>query len=258
MAYVTLSGAFNNSFPVQFSSDQVQKLNDQFAAAMASLNGNLSQDNSASDSNNSSTSTQASTTGTAGGPSTISAAGNASGSISVNGTLTFLGGVGSPGQVLTGNNTLYGTLNNGSSAHGQSGAPYMLQLGDHALFDASSFQKSLQVFAGDNDTIKGGTAADTITVNVHDSSAGATLSGGSGAANLFQFLNNQGGHFTITDFGAAAGNKIGLDASRAEIKSMLENQTSVAGGTMVQLPGDQGQITFMGVKDLKPEDFQRF
>ncbi len=204
-----------------------------------------------------------------GGQDTISAAGDGT-QLSLGGTLSFLGGVGSGTRSVGDNATIFGTANSVYHYARQGSAGQSVFKTDHQsdalnpdniLFDASKSHQSLQAFAGIGDTINGGTAADTITVHntvTGGTDVGATLGGGSGSANLFQFLNNKGGHYTISDFGKAAGNKIGLKATDEQIGQMLENQTVKGGNTTIDLPNDQGQITFLDQNQLHPKDFQKF
>lgn len=204
-----------------------------------------------------------------GGQDTVSAAGDGT-QLSLGGTLSFLGGVGSGTRSVGDNATIFGTANSVYHYARQGSAGQSVFETDHQsnalnpdniLFDASASHQSLQAFAGIGDTINGGTASDTITVNntvTGGVDAGATLSGGSGSANLFQFLNNKGGHYTISDFGKAAGNKVGLKATDEQIGQMLENQTVKGGNTTIDLPNDQGQITFLDQGQLQPKDFQKF
>ncbi|MCX5619181.1 MULTISPECIES: hypothetical protein [Bombella] len=208
-----------------------------------------------------------------GGQDTISAAGDgtngSSSQLSLGGTLSFLGGVGSGTRSVGDNATIFGTANSvyhyaqqatdGSSVFRPEfygAAPGA----DNILFDASNSHQSLDALAGLGDTIKGGDASDTISVQntVDGTNAGATLSGGSGSANLFQFLNNKGGHYTIADFGKAAGNQVGLKATQQEIGQMLEHQSITGGNVTVDLPNDQGQITFLDQQQLHPKDFHSF
>ncbi|MCX5614469.1 hypothetical protein [Bombella saccharophila] len=207
------------------------------------------------------------------GQDTISAAGDGIGAsssqLSLGGTLSFLGGVGSGTRTVGDNATIFGTANSvyHYAQQGTSGESVFRPEfygnapgADNILFDASNSHQSLDAFAGVGDTIKGGTAADTISVQntVDGTNAGATLSGGSGSANLFQFLNNKGGHYTIADFGKAAGNQVGLKATQQEIGQMLEHQTITGGNVTVDLPNDQGQITFLDQQQLHPKDFHKF
>lgn len=284
MAIVTVSGGQQHQYPVSVPTQGAEDLNTLFSTSFASL--------VASSGSGDGTGTPFSTSDLSGGPiqfrmadetpvtgsqatvlggqDTISAAGSNATQLSLGGTLSFLGGVGSNTRSVGNNATIYGTPNSvyhytrpgvGGKSVFTTDHNSTAQNPDHILFDASKSHQSLQAFAGVGDTIKGGTAADTITVHNTvngGSDAGATLSGGSGAPNLFQFLNNQGGHYTITDFGKAAGNKVGLKATDEQIGQMLEHQTVKGGNTTIDLPNNQGQITFLDQQHLQPKDFQKF
>ncbi|MXV43686.1 hypothetical protein GS501_01215, partial [Saccharibacter sp. 17.LH.SD] len=128
------------------------------------------------------------------------------------------------------------------------------------LFDASSSHGSLLAHVGNGDTIIGGSASDTISVNnasagAHGTSFNATLYGGSGAPNLFEFLNGQGGHYTIADFGSAAGNTVGLSASQMNnLQNVLDAETVSGGNTTIRL-NDKTEITFLNDTHLAHNNF---
>ncbi|WP_182041427.1 hypothetical protein [Bombella mellum] len=288
MAIVTISGGQQHSYPVSVPTQGAEDLNSLFTTSFASLvassgsgDGTTSTTSTSSSSDTTSSSPiqfrmadETPVTGSQatvlGGQDTISAAGNNATQLSLGGTLSFLGGVGSNTRSIGNNATIYGTPNSvyhytrpgvGGKSVFTTDHQSTAQNPDHILFDASKSHQSLQAFAGIGDTIKGGTASDTITVHNTvngGSDAGATLSGGSGSANLFQFLNNKGGHYTITDFGKAAGNKVGLKATDEQIGQMLEHQTVKGGNTTIDLPNGQGQITFLDQQHLQAKDFQKF
>lgn len=215
---------------------------------------------------------------------TISAAGNlqvnggVSNHITVNGPLTFLGGSGD--TVLQSENaTIYGTGNSTYHYVGTNQGATQLYFngeqpdskgithfdsknttggGGHILFDASSSHNSLVANVGNGDTIQGGSASDTISVHNMNEHDAATLSGGSGAPNLFQFLNDKGGQYTITDFGSAAGNTVGISSSNmGNIQHILDSATVSGGDTTISLD-DQTKITFLHTTHLKPTDFHGF
>lgn len=289
MAIPTIPGVQQHQYPVSVPSQGAEDLNKLFSTSFASLvsssgsgddgtgisispsdlSGGPIQFRMGDDDSSSSTS-QATVLG---GQDTISAAGDGSNSngaqLSLGGTLSFLGGVGSNTRSVGDNATIFGTPNSVYHYAQQGTSGQSVFTTDHQsdafhpdniLFDASTSHQSLQASAGIGDTIKGGTASDTISVHntVDGANAGATLSGGSGSSNLFQFLNNKGGHYTITDFGKAAGNKVGLKATDDQIGQMLDHQTVTGGNTTVDLPNDQGQITFLDQQQLHPKDFQKF
>lgn len=221
---------------------------------------------------------------TGGVQDTISAAGNlqvngGSGNhITVNGPLTFLGGSGD--TVLQSENaSIYGTGNSTYHYVGTNQGATQLYFngeqpdskgithfdskdttggGGHILFDASSSHNSLVANVGNGDTVQGGSASDTISVHNMNEHDAATLSGGSGAPNLFQFLNDKGGQYTITDFGSAAGNKVGISSSNmGNIQHILDSSTVSGGDTTISLD-DQTKITFLHTTHLKPTDFHGF
>lgn len=215
---------------------------------------------------------------------TISAAGNfqvnngSSNSITVNGPLTFLGGSGDT-TLQSQNATIYGTAHSTYHYVGTHAGNTQLYYNDnsanmagvtrfndtdpnkggHILFDASSSHGSLVANVGKNDTVVGGSASDTISVNnMTDGNGAATLSGGSGAPNLFQFLNDKGGQYTITDFGSAAGNTVGISSSQmGNIQHILDTASVSGGDTTISLD-DQTKITFLNDTHLKPNDFHGF
>ncbi|CAM2978577.1 hypothetical protein AA15237_0639 [Komagataeibacter xylinus NBRC 15237] len=96
-----------------------------------------------------------------------------------------------------------------------------------------------------NDTLVGGTGNDTLV-------------GGSGATE-FEFIKGKdGGTDIIQDFGKSAGNAVllsGYGATPASIQSMLDQATISGGNTTISLD-DQTQITFVGVTDLKAQNFK--
>ncbi|POS61978.1 hypothetical protein [Parasaccharibacter apium] len=281
MAIVTVPGGQQHQYPVSIPTQGAEDLNRLFSTSFASLvSSSGSGDgtplapsdvvgNGSIDFRMGNDATSLPQATVLGGQDTISAAGDGT-RLSLGGTLSFLGGVGAGTHSVGNNATIFGTANSVYHYARQGSAGQSVFKTDHQsdalhpdniLFDASKSHQSLQAFAGIGDTIKGGTASDTITVHNTVSGgtdAGATLSGGSGSANLFQFLNNKGGHYTITDFGKAAGNKVGLKATDEQIGQMLEHQTVKGGNTTIELPNDQGQITFLDQNQLHPKDFQKF
>ncbi|MBS1062941.1 calcium-binding protein [Gluconobacter wancherniae] len=199
---------------------------------------------------------------------TISAAGNlvqdagVANNISVGGTLQFLSGTGST-TITAGTATVWGSTGLVANFTGTSGTS--LFVGDQSAsgdrstmagesFNASSSQTSLIAWVGNNQTVVGGSASDTLTGTTGNS----TLTGGSGAANVFQFIDGYaGGDYTITDFGSAAGNLVGLNKynmTDADVSKMLSNATISGGNTTIQL-SDNSKITFLNTTDLKASDF---
>ncbi|QHI94943.1 hypothetical protein GT348_08715 [Aristophania vespae] len=131
------------------------------------------------------------------------------------------------------------------------------------LFDASSSHGAFTAVVGNRDTIIGGSGSDTFYINddTHASGDGgdvsATLTGGSGAANLFQFMDNEGGHYTITDFGSAAGNMVAFKGNQRDLQDILKNATVSGGNTTIRLK-DNTEITFLNQDHLKSSDFNLF
>ena len=97
---------------------------------------------------------------------------------------------------------------------------------------------------GSNESVVGGRGADTFSAQ----SGNSTLTGGHGRGNMFDFTNSAvGGNFTITDFGKAAGNMVGLFGyGPMEVQHALASAKDIAGGSTVQL-SDNTTITFTGV-----------
>lgn len=128
------------------------------------------------------------------------------------------------------------------------------------LFDASSSHGAFAATVGNRDTIIGGTASDTFYIDADSKASGqgqdvsATLTGGSGAANLFQFMDNEGGHYTITDFGSAAGNLVAFKGTKQDLTNALDNATIEGGNTTIRLK-DKTEITFLDDTHLKASDF---
>ena len=190
---------------------------------------------------------------------------------SVTGSLVFIGGSNSGDQTVTaGQSTIFGGagLNmkiNSTSPLGDTtlGA---LQANESALFvagngsetiDASQSQFGLHAFGTNHgysgtQVMIGGSATDTLVVGIGD----ATLTGGSGAANIFALRNGDAGAaYTITDFGSAAGNLVALyHYKESDLQGAVATQTHSGGNTTVTL-SDNSQITFMGVDSVKSSDF---
>ncbi|MGS0646944.1 calcium-binding protein [Komagataeibacter melomenusus] len=115
-----------------------------------------------------------------------------------------------------------------------------------------------------NETLNGGTAGAVYAVagSGNDTLVGGTgndtLVGGTGATE-FEFIKGQDGRTDIIqDFGKSAGNTVllsGYDATPASIQAMLDQATISGGNTTISLD-DQTQITFVGVTDLKAQNFK--
>ena len=95
-------------------------------------------------------------------------------------------------------------------------------------------------------SIVGGTGADTLVAG----NGAQTLAGGSGAANLFVIAangTNSGANITISDFGSAAGNLVGLFGYGAnQVATALGTATNVSTGVQLTL-GDGSKLTFTGL-----------
>lgn len=216
---------------------------------------------------------------------TISAVGNLqtqgghNSQVSVNGSLTFLGGTGDT-SIQSGNATIYGTSHSTYHYVGNNPGNTQLYFNEgqtqnannvtffdgrnkdvgHILFNASSSHGSLVAHAGNGDTIEGGASSDTITVNdmAHSDDSSVTMSGGNGAPNLFQFLNDKGGNYKITDFNSAAGNKVGVASAQMQnIQHFLKAATVSGGDTTISLD-DHTKLTFLNDTHIKSSDFQGF
>ena len=87
----------------------------------------------------------------------------------------------------------------------------------------------------------GGSGADTLVAGLGNS----TLTGGIGSSNMFMFTDGAaGGNVTISDFGSAAGNLVGLFGYGAnEVKNALASATDTAGGSSIKL-SDITTVTF--------------
>ncbi|MXV45099.1 hypothetical protein GS501_08625 [Saccharibacter sp. 17.LH.SD] len=208
--------------------------------------------------------------------------------ISVSGALTFLGGTGAE-TIQASNATISGTVGFGSELIGvtiyfnginpgntqlqldnigrqnkNNGVSYYNGLVNGGAghiqsmtyLNASSSHGSLMAVAGDGDTIIGGSASDTLSASPW--AGGASLTGGSGAPNLFDFLSGSrdwNTRYTITDFGSAAGNVVGVSASQmSDLQHVLDTATVSGGNTTITLD-NQTQITFLNDTHLTRNDF---
>gem|GEM_PF-875236 len=214
----------------------------------------------------------ATVTGTQG--DTISAAGNlqvvhgSNQNISVSGSLNFISGTGKT-AISAGSGTIYGadgltaTLSSSSRLLFTANQPYTT---GNQNIDGRAVAGGLSAWTGaGQQTIIGGTASDifylgTAFTGTSTTDVAATVTGGSGAGNLFGLLaNHTAGSFTITDFRAAADNKFFLynykpaDASGVA-QSILNTATVSGGNTSVMIDGS-AKVTFLGVTDLKVSDF---
>ncbi|WP_122050831.1 hypothetical protein [Asaia bogorensis] len=213
----------------------------------------------------------ATVTGTQG--DTISAVGNlqvvhgSDQTISVGGALSFISGTGKT-AISAGSGTIYGadgltaTLSSASRLLFTANQPYTTGAQN---IDGRNVAGGLAAWTGaGQQTVIGGTASDqfylgTAFTGSSDTATSATVTGGSGAGNLFGMLNNHtAGTFTITDFRAAA-NKFFLynykpSSADAAAQSILNTATVSGGNTSVMIDGN-AKVTFLGVTDLKTSDF---
>lgn len=213
----------------------------------------------------------ATVTGTQG--DTISAAGNlqvvhgSNQNISVSGALTFISGTGQT-SIAAGSGTIFGadglvaTLSSASRLLFTANQPYTT---GNQMIDGRNVAGGLSAWTGaGQQTVLGGTASDqfyfgTAFTGVSSSTVAATVTGGSGAGNMFGMLaNHTAGDFTITDF-RAADNKFFLynykpASSDAAAQNILNTATVSGGNTSVMIDGT-AKITFLGVTDLKVSDF---
>ncbi|MGY6768087.1 calcium-binding protein [Komagataeibacter sp. NFXK3] len=180
--------------------------------------------------------------------STINASGSA--------TLTFI----SPGTAMPvadtvtgGNATIFGAAGVELSAATSGTTTYYAGSGNETL-DGGTAGAVYAVAGSGNDMLVGGTGNNTLVGGMGND----TLVGGSGATE-FEFIKGKdSGTDIIQDFGKSAGNAIllsGYDATPASIQSMLDQATISGGNTTVSLD-DQTQITFVGVTDLKAQNFK--
>ncbi len=140
-----------------------------------------------------------------------------------------------------------------------SGVSYLMANTGNETLDGGLSTGSLALFGGGgNASLTGGSGADTLAAG----SGNNTLAGGNGSANLFMFSNGKaGGNATISDFGSAAGNLVGLFGYGAnEVQSALASASSTnTGGSIIKL-SDNTTITFsnLSVDQLKAHSSQFF
>lgn len=140
-----------------------------------------------------------------------------------------------------------------------SGVSYLVASNGNETLNGSFSTGPLELFGSKgNASLVGGAGADTLAAGTGND----TLAGGHGSANLFIFSNGQaGGNTTISDFGSAAGNLVGLFGYGAnEVQSALATASSTnTGGSVVKL-SDNTTITFstLSVDQLKAHGSQFF
>lgn len=176
-------------------------------------------------------------------------------SVSVPGTLTFIDGSRGISDTVTGSNaTIFGTAGLDLTANTTGNITYYASSGNETLDGGYSTNALYAVAGRGNDTLIGGQGADTLQAGLGND----LLKAGSGTTE-FDFIKGQdGGNDIIQDFGRSAGNAVklsGYDTSASSIQAMLDNATIAGGNTTVSL-GDATQITFVGVTDLKAQNFK--
>lgn len=175
--------------------------------------------------------------------------------VSVPGTLTFIDGSSGISDTVTGSNaTIFGAAGLDLTAGTTRSMTYHAAGGNETL-DGGLSGGALYAMGGTgNDTLIGGNGQNILQAG----SGNDLLKAGSGTTE-FDFIHGQdGGHDIIQDFGKSAANIVklsGFDATPASIQSMLDNATIAGGSTTVSL-GDKTQITFVGVTDLKVQNFK--
>ncbi|MDG6094356.1 calcium-binding protein [Acetobacter sp. AN02] len=197
---------------------------------------------------------------------TISASGDATvaltngGSISTGGALSFLNGTGQT-TITAAGGTIFGAggldaITNSTTTNPTASLMFVANSGNETL-DGANSQNGLVAFGNTNlysgsQVFIGGTASDTLAAGVGD----ATLTGGSGASNVFAFRDGvAGGNYTITDFNAASGNVVFLYGYGAnEVQNALGTAQATGGSTTIQL-SDNSRITFQNVTSLNQSDF---
>lgn len=177
-------------------------------------------------------------------------------SVSVGGTLTFISGASSmpvSDTVTGGKATIFGAAGLDLTAATSGTTTYYAGSGNETLNGGAA--GSVYAVAGrGNDSLVGGAGSSTLVGGMGND----TLAGGKGATE-FEFIKGKNsGTDIIQDFGKSAGNAIllsGYDATPASIQSMLDQATVGGGNTTVSLD-DQTKITFVGVTDLKAQNFK--
>lgn len=195
---------------------------------------------------------------------TISASGDAwvqyavNADVSVAGSLTFVGGYGTS-TITAGQSTIFGADSMNVIVNGTGSGETLFSGGTgNETLNAAGSTNGVHAFGNNVDTTGtqvfiGGTGADTLVAGVGD----ATMTGGSGAANIFAFRDGiAGGNYVITDFNSAAGNTVALyQYSNTELQNALADQTNQSGSTTLKLD-DGTTILFQNVTSLNSGDFQ--
>ncbi|MFT9258977.1 MAG: calcium-binding protein [Acetobacter sp.] len=181
--------------------------------------------------------------------------------------LTFIGGTGQT-HVTAGHATIFGS--NGLDMTFDMTRDVTADIdnvfaanGGNMTLDGASSAFGIHAF-GNNEgttgaqTFVGGAGADTLVAGVGD----ATLTGGTGDANIFGFRDHvAGGDYTITDFGAVAGNSVLLvnyDYTHASFQTdVLDHAVHSGANTTITL-ADNSKITFVNVASLNGQSFTGF
>ncbi|WP_408886877.1 calcium-binding protein, partial [Komagataeibacter swingsii] len=176
-------------------------------------------------------------------------------SVSVHGSLTFIDGSNGISDTVTGSYaTIYGTAGLDLTANIGATTTYYASSGNETLDGGLSTGKLYARAGSGNDTLIGGSGYDTLRAGTGDD-----LFVAGSAQTEFEFIKGKaGGNDIIQDFGKSAGNVVklsGYDAKTSSIQAMLDNATIAGGNTTVSLT-DNTRITFVGVTDLKVQNFK--
>ncbi|AHI26733.1 hypothetical protein BGC31_11995 [Komagataeibacter xylinus] len=176
-------------------------------------------------------------------------------SVSVHGSLTFIDGSNGISDTVTGSYaTIYGTAGLDLTANTGTTATYYASSGNETLDGGLSTGKLYARAGSGNDTLIGGSGYDTLRAGTGDD-----LFVAGSAQTEFDFIKGKaGGNDIIQDFGKSAGDVVklsGYDAKTSSIQAMLDNATIAGGNTTVSLT-DNTRITFVGVTDLKVQNFK--
>ncbi|EGG76286.1 Iron-regulated protein frpA [Gluconacetobacter sp. SXCC-1] len=176
-------------------------------------------------------------------------------SVSVPGTLQFINGASGIADTVTGGNaTIFGTAGLDLTASTSGTTTYYASSGNETLDGGLSTGRLYAVAGSGNDTLVGGSGQDTLQAGTGND----LLKAGSGTTEFDFIKGKDGGNDLIQDFGKSAANVVnlsGFDATPATIQSMLDNATIAGGNTTISL-GDSTKITFVGVTDLKVQNFK--
>ena len=140
--------------------------------------------------------------------------------------------------------TVFGASHSNIVYSGSAGVSYLIAGTGNETLNGSGASGALELFGnGSQTSLVGGSGADTLIAGT----GAATMTGGSGADNLFLFSNGMaGGSATITDFGSAAGNMVGLFGYGANaVQTALASATATTDGSGSNVVlSDNTTITF--------------